>query len=446
MVRHWVRTRAAGWRWRGCRQRLRRPADARRPGHRRDREVLRRRLRGRDPDPAAGRDDAVHPPPVRRSRRASSRSSTSYVVAPPTREERAIVPIPELNRAAVQAVNVARSISEQVTAVFITDDPEAAAELRERWERQVPGVPLVVVESPYRALVGPARRLPRRPRPRVAAGQAGADHVRRPARVRRPQLVGADPVQPVRAAPAQRAARATAHGRSSACPTGATTPTGSSTGGPTRASTWPLRDDGVRRRRRTSAGGRRPGPGLSRWYRDAARRPVEARLRLPSQGRPKRGGFLFRGRIGGTPVPARRGGAVRWPNRPADRRPRRRVGAQAARPSWSASTSSRSTGRSRSTPTSPAGPRTPSACWTSPRRPPRPATTSSRPCCSRPATSGAAIVDEATERGADLVIAGLPFRRRFGGDFAIGRTIPYILKNAPCAVWVIREAMPEEQA
>jgi nucleotide-binding universal stress UspA family protein len=59
---------------------------------------------------------------------------------------------------------------------------------------------------------------------------------------------------------------------------------------------------------------------------------------------------------------------------------------------------------------------------------------------------GAAIVDEATERGADLLICGLPFRRRFGGEFTVGRTIPYILKNAPCAVWVIREAMPEEQA
>ena len=58
---------------------------------------------------------------------------------------------------------------------------------------------------------------------------------------------------------------------------------------------------------------------------------------------------------------------------------------------------------------------------------------------------GAAIVDEATERGADLVICGLPFRRRFGGDFAVGPTIPYILKNSPCAVWIIREAMPEEQ-
>jgi nucleotide-binding universal stress UspA family protein len=59
---------------------------------------------------------------------------------------------------------------------------------------------------------------------------------------------------------------------------------------------------------------------------------------------------------------------------------------------------------------------------------------------------GAAIVDEASERGADIIICGLPFKRRFGGDFHIGRTIPYILKNAPCAVWVVREAMPEEQS
>jgi nucleotide-binding universal stress UspA family protein len=58
----------------------------------------------------------------------------------------------------------------------------------------------------------------------------------------------------------------------------------------------------------------------------------------------------------------------------------------------------------------------------------------------------AAIVDEATERGADLLVVGLPYRRRFGGEFAIGRTIPYILQNAPCAVWVVREPMSEEAA
>jgi nucleotide-binding universal stress UspA family protein len=59
---------------------------------------------------------------------------------------------------------------------------------------------------------------------------------------------------------------------------------------------------------------------------------------------------------------------------------------------------------------------------------------------------GAALVDEATEQRADMLILGLPYRKRFGGDFAIGRTIPYVLKNAPCAVWVIREPIPEESA
>jgi nucleotide-binding universal stress UspA family protein len=56
---------------------------------------------------------------------------------------------------------------------------------------------------------------------------------------------------------------------------------------------------------------------------------------------------------------------------------------------------------------------------------------------------GAALVDEATERAADLLILSLPYRKRFGGDFAIGRTIPYVLKNAPCAVWVVREPITE---
>jgi nucleotide-binding universal stress UspA family protein len=59
---------------------------------------------------------------------------------------------------------------------------------------------------------------------------------------------------------------------------------------------------------------------------------------------------------------------------------------------------------------------------------------------------GAAIVDEAVERGADLLVVGLPYRKRFGGEFAIGRTIPYILQNAPCAVWVVRDPISEESS
>jgi amino acid transporter len=78
-----------------------------------------------------------------------------FVARGPHREERAVVPVPTINRAVIQAINVARSISNDVRAVYISDDPEEVGELRKRWERQVPGVPLVVVESPYRALVGP---------------------------------------------------------------------------------------------------------------------------------------------------------------------------------------------------------------------------------------------------------------------------------------------------
>ena len=46
-------------------------------------------------------------------------------------------------------------------------------------------------------------------------------------------------------------------------------------------------------------------------------------------------------------------------------------------------------------------------------------------------------------RNADLLAMGLPYRTKFGGDFAMGRTIPYVLKNAQCSVWVVRQAMIE---
>jgi nucleotide-binding universal stress UspA family protein len=59
---------------------------------------------------------------------------------------------------------------------------------------------------------------------------------------------------------------------------------------------------------------------------------------------------------------------------------------------------------------------------------------------------GAAIVDEAAERGADVIILGLPYRMRFGGAFDMSRTVPYVLKNAPCAVWVVRQPIPSEEA
>jgi amino acid transporter len=77
------------------------------------------------------------------------------VLPGPRRDERVIVPVAGINRAVVQAINVGRSIADDVRAVLISDSPEDAARARDRWDRQMPDVPLVIVESPYRALVGP---------------------------------------------------------------------------------------------------------------------------------------------------------------------------------------------------------------------------------------------------------------------------------------------------
>jgi amino acid transporter len=73
-------------------------------------------------------------------------------------EPMVIVPIARLDRPARQAIAFANSISPRATAVHVTNDPKAAAELRERWPEWAGQTELVVVESPYRALVGPLLR------------------------------------------------------------------------------------------------------------------------------------------------------------------------------------------------------------------------------------------------------------------------------------------------
>jgi len=46
---------------------------------------------------------------------------------------------------------------------------------------------------------------------------------------------------------------------------------------------------------------------------------------------------------------------------------------------------------------------------------------------------GPAIIDEAVERGVDLILMGIQYKRRFG-QFSLGNVVPYVLKNAPCPV------------
>jgi amino acid transporter len=67
----------------------------------------------------------------------------------------AIVPISAVNRATVYAVRYAKSIAHEVEAVHVAIDPARVEQVRELWRAWGGGVPLRVLESPYRSMVQP---------------------------------------------------------------------------------------------------------------------------------------------------------------------------------------------------------------------------------------------------------------------------------------------------
>ena len=84
------------------------------------------------------------------------------LVAP--RPPRVIVPISRLDRAALGALAYATSISPNVTAVHVATDAASIRAMRDRWEAWAGPVRLVILESPYRALMAPLLGVHRRRR------------------------------------------------------------------------------------------------------------------------------------------------------------------------------------------------------------------------------------------------------------------------------------------
>ena len=74
----------------------------------------------------------------------------------PNPPPRVVISISGVHRGMIDAVNFARSISAQVTAIYIDIDPGPdEEELRRRWNEWFPEVAFVVVPSPYRSIVEP---------------------------------------------------------------------------------------------------------------------------------------------------------------------------------------------------------------------------------------------------------------------------------------------------
>jgi hypothetical protein len=69
-----------------------------------------------------------------------------------------VVPLARIDRPALEALAFARSIAAEPLAVHVTNEPHTAEELRKRWPEVGVGAELVIVDSPYRALIGPLVR------------------------------------------------------------------------------------------------------------------------------------------------------------------------------------------------------------------------------------------------------------------------------------------------
>jgi amino acid transporter len=73
----------------------------------------------------------------------------------PAPKMRLVIPISGVHRAVVEAVNYARSISDDITAVYVEVEPGSAKKIRENWEGWFPDLRLEVVPSPFRSTIGP---------------------------------------------------------------------------------------------------------------------------------------------------------------------------------------------------------------------------------------------------------------------------------------------------
>ena len=68
---------------------------------------------------------------------------------------RVVIPIAGVHRGMIDAIDFARGITKDVTALYIEMEPDSAERVQVEWERWFPDIPLAVRPSPYRSMVGP---------------------------------------------------------------------------------------------------------------------------------------------------------------------------------------------------------------------------------------------------------------------------------------------------
>jgi hypothetical protein len=92
----------------------------------------------------------------RHYRRVASRLSLENYGAPPrVARHRVLLLVSGVHRGSLAALRYALDLSDDVTAVHVSMDPDEAHRLQEKWETWGEGVRLIILESPYRLLIEP---------------------------------------------------------------------------------------------------------------------------------------------------------------------------------------------------------------------------------------------------------------------------------------------------
>lgn len=86
---------------------------------------------------------------------ARALSLEHYGAPPAVTRHRVILPIGGVHRGTLAGLQYARSLSDDVTAVYVALDPAEADKVKKKWEMWGEGVRLVVLDSPYRLLLEP---------------------------------------------------------------------------------------------------------------------------------------------------------------------------------------------------------------------------------------------------------------------------------------------------
>jgi len=81
--------------------------------------------------------------------------SLEDVAPPPPLDGTILVLVGDLHRGVVRALQYAQSLSPTAKAVYVETDPERTHRLEQRWGKWGMGVPLIVLNSPYRSVLGP---------------------------------------------------------------------------------------------------------------------------------------------------------------------------------------------------------------------------------------------------------------------------------------------------